>query len=318
MIKIGDIMILKSENTKIKHKMLLNIIISLLITSSVIVIADDENSENLKITMTKMDMPIEYQREMQYLPISIEMVENISTLEHVDEVLPIVYKMYRSFPNNRSFLDGDFTPNPDERLSEFNRPFSREDMMNQMADFIVEGIPLNQIESYISSILTIELESGRHPFLNDSAVVIIGKNAQQYFHTDLNDTITIEETDFTVLGIFENETYNNFVFMSLSDAQSLYDVESDEINMIYLYADSSSSVEQLVNTLAQAFPDFQIRSKYYDANIPSFDRFDFQRNKNDIGDDYGENSTPGFEAIILILMICFLLISKKFIKRINR
>jgi len=301
----SDLMIQNSKKTKIYHILLKAIIIiSILIISSLVVIADEETNTNLKITLTKIDMSNGFQKEIQLLPISLETIEEITTFNHVKQVIPAINKKYGSFQNNRSFPGKDSMPNPNGNPTNSNRQFSRDKMMNQIADFIVEGINVNNIEPYISSILSINLESGRYPTDNDSSIAIIGKSAQEYFNVTLNENITIEETDFTVIGIFDNETYNNLVIIKLNDAQLLYDLDSDEINTIYVYVDNSSSVENLVNDLSYTFPYFQIRSSSSFSN--SF------KDNLDLNNGISENNTPGFEVLILIFVVCFFLILKRF------
>ena len=187
-------MIQHKKNITRYFQIFLCVTLVFIIGVSSLTIADDVSSSDLKITMTKMDTSSGFQRNMNLQPISMEILDDISSFDHVEEVIPVITMVYRDFPANGSYSNRDSPPDPNNMPSDFPGSFPGGGRMNQMADYIVEGIQITEFESYVTSILSITLESGTYPSADDAYEVIIGKNAQDHFDSDLYETIIIDGT----------------------------------------------------------------------------------------------------------------------------
>lgn len=292
---------------------ILVLILILIVNTTLISIADDSYSVDQKIIINKFDTTSGFQRNMQLLPIELETGDKLAYFEHVSMVIPTINRIYRSFPENGSFPNRDMMPDTDQMPPDFHRQSQVDAFINQMADYIVEGVYFDHVESYLTSLLSIELTSGRFFSDEDSSVVILGEKAQEYFNAELDNTITIENELFTVIGIFDNETYNNYVFMMLADAQSIYDYSSDEVNTLYIFVESSDAVEDTIKNLSTVYPDLQIRSNQFNENMSFDENREFPSNQ---GNDFNiENNTPGFEVILLLFGILTLGIIIKYKRR---
>ena len=59
----------------------------------------DDNIDDFKITITNIDRTSGFGGSMQLLPISIDdVVDNIFSIDHVEEVIPIITQFFGEFP----------------------------------------------------------------------------------------------------------------------------------------------------------------------------------------------------------------------------
>ena len=71
-----------------------------------------------------------------------------------------------------------------------NRPnMDSDNRMQVMADYIIEGIPLNLQYSSNYILLNLDIKEGDNLDRSDSSFVIIGENASEYFKTDSNGNV---------------------------------------------------------------------------------------------------------------------------------
>jgi hypothetical protein len=254
-------------------------------------------------------------------PISLSISEDLYDIEHVQLVIPIINQIYgmnmddrpsvNHFPENFTGepptdhpFDGE-QPNWNE--SPPNRDFNT--ILSQSEGFIVEGITLNSYIINESGYIPDTIVSGRILKEGDTSVVYIGVGAQDYFNVSVGGNIEINGTTFTVIGIFSNNTMNQYVFMNTSDAQDLMDFKESEVNMFYVYVDDENNLEEVNSAIQLLFPDLITRYANQTGFNPSMNDH-LQPPDNSGESDYGL-MTQGFEIIIFISAILIAILIKK-------
>ncbi len=291
-------------------------------------------SDESKITITNIEQqtnqPEGFGRDFNLLPISMDVIDQLSSINHILDVVPIVNYIYYNLSLNPhgNFSPDDFnrTMPPDGFPDNFNRTmppdgfngtrpsdifpddFSSENKFQEATDYIVEGILLNSdfVSDYL--IKNFNLKEGDNLDKNDSYEVIIGLDAAEYFKTGFGGNITINGMNLIVKGIIENIEFSKYIFMNITDAQTIYGLNQDEVNTLYVYVDDSSYLEDVSSEISNQFQNF--RSSYIgqQTNYPfDVNQEDKQYNEDNLGDD-----TPGFELILILsAMIFFICYFKK-------
>lgn len=296
----------------------LNILCFLLLFTPVILSnAVAENIDEYIITVTRRGDQEGFIGGFESNPISLDIISDIMEIDHVEEIVPVVTQYYSMVPGSfpqRNFSDDppswDESPGdapPDWNGSRPDRNF--DGRMQDMVDFIVEGIPLDLLNTYIFYTLPVVVVSGRLLDANDSSVVYIGEDAQKYFNVSIGEEIAIEDLNFTVVGIFSSDNYSKYVFMNTTDARILLNLQDYEVNTLYVYVDDLDSLEKVSTTIQERFTYLMTR---YLGSTSSF------RPPNDdlqLPDGKGDNQfTPGFECIILVGVISIFILYRKFSK----
>ncbi len=141
----------------------------------------------------------------------------------------------------------------------------------RMSDFTVKGIPLNELLNEQFPVFPTPIIDGRQFTVNDSGVVIIDQSLESYFdNASVGDAITIEDTDFTVIGICYTASAGGMaggmfgrggtVYMNISDAQDLIDMDSDEYSTLDVYAVNQSMVQSVVYDIEQNYSWLMVTS----------------------------------------------------------
>ena len=281
----------------------------------------EEQFNDLQIIISNPNPESNYRFNMDLLPISIEIADTISFFDHVDNVIPVVRRMYHddfenfSRPNQDDMHDSSSLPTDGER------PFQKgnlQSMMNRMTNYIVEGIQIDAFETYFYSILSLDLTEGKIISVNDSYSVIIGQEALDFFDASLNDTVSIEDEEYTIIGIFDDDLYNKYIFTKLNYTQEIYDLDSNEINTIFVYVEDSGFLEVAQQTISEQFPEYQVISFESIGSLPTpnspqdilnSDQKEISENENAV------ESTPGFQLLLVIISMVFLTL---FIKKWKR
>jgi putative ABC transport system permease protein len=113
-------------------------------------------------------------------------------------------------------------------------------------DYTIIGVVLdNEIINYYNVLPNTILE-GRNLEEGDTGVVLLSLNSTDYFGAGVGDQVGILGNTFTVVGIYDETDILglNRVYMSLSEAQAITDLEG-QITSIDVYAADESIINQL-------------------------------------------------------------------------
>jgi putative ABC transport system permease protein len=124
-----------------------------------------------------------------------------------------------------------------------------------MSAYRVVGVPLDLAETY--SALPVNIVEGRSLEEGEDDAVIIGEYLTDYFDAGVSDTINIDGTYFEVVGVYSSGFMRNEVYMSLSSAQEVLDMEG-ELSSLTVYADSTDDVDSVVAEIEDAYPDYMV------------------------------------------------------------
>lgn len=135
-----------------------------------------------------------------------------------------------------------------------DRSFTR-----MVADYIIEGVPLNSsiIDKY--PILPTNITSGRNLLAGDSGVVVLSENNSAYFGVGLGDSVTILGQAFEVVGIHgtAGASDRTTLYMSLSDAQTLTG-NTGEVTTIEVFADNSEDVTAVSSAISTMHAELDV------------------------------------------------------------
>ena len=285
-----------------------------------------------RITITSMSENEPYNGIVQLTPISSDIIDEIMIIDHVQEVVSVVTKSYGlNFPEPPigNFSDtlhpmdesiSNDTPNwddafhgtpPDWNGTIPSRNFG--ERRNDMFDYVLEGIPLDILSTYMFYSIPDNVILGRLLQSNDSDFVYIGEDAQNYFNVSVGEQITIDGSSFTVIGIFSDINYSNYIYMNISDARNLLQLQGSELNTIYVYVDDIDSLDSVGTILEEEYPSFSIR---YAGNPSLFKPQDQPyRLYNDLTGPENDLLTPGFEGVMLIIIIMGSIVYKRYFER---
>jgi len=296
----------------------LNILCFLLLFTSVILSnAVAENIDEYIITVTRRGDQEGFIGGFGSNPISLDIISDIMEIDYVEEIVPVVTQYYGMVPGSfpqRNFSDEppNWDESPGDAPPDWNgsRPDRNFDgRMQDMVDFIVEGIPLDSLNTYIFYTLPVGVVSGRLLDANDSSVVYIGEDAQKYFNVSIGEEIAIEDLNFTVVGIFSSDNYSKYVFMNTTDARILLNLQDYEVNTLYVYVDELDSLEKVSTTIQERFTYLMTR---YLGGTNSFrppsDNFQVPYGEKD------DTSIPGFELFIVLIALSFIISHRKISK----
>ncbi len=249
---------------------------------------------------------------VQQLNITSDVIENISSIEYVEAVIPLIespvgeidYEELREQMQNLSGSgdynhgEGDFQEIQDMRLS--------------LYDYIIMGVPTTSSldETYI--LLPENIIDGRKITESDQSMVMIMEDltlSEGFFEgAQVGDTITVEEYEFTIAGIYSGDTNRNYVYMDISDAQKILDLDEGQAFTLNVYAEDKSAVELVVYDISEMYPDY-MTTAYTDIYSLFSDRMESERETEIAG---LQNEKSGIEnqgyTIIIGLIIAVALI----------
>jgi len=310
----------QKKYTKCHMANLLKICIMLFLVASLfITFVSATSNEACKITVTNRGDSQVFGGSFQSNPLSLDIINEISDIDHIKEIIPIITKTYgfeqgnvSGNPINHDEFNGE---PPDWNKVPGNAPpawnGSQSDgiingRMQEMVDFIIEGISLEYIHSYQCYELPGEMESGRMLNENDLSVVYIGEDAQKYFNKSVGEEIQVNDMNFTVVGIFSNDTYNKYIFMNATDARILLNLGNSEVNGLYVYVDDADYLNDVSSTIQERFS--YLMTRYMGGSNmmrPPGDNFQFPLGET------AHNPTPGFEIVIALCALTVFFIYTK-------
>ena len=249
---------------------------------------------------------------VQQLNITSDVIENISSIEYVEVVIPLIespvgeidYEALREQMENLSG-SGDFN-HGEGGFQEI------QDMRLSLYDYIIMGVPTTSSldETYI--LLPENIIDGRKITESDQSMVMIMEDltlSEGFFEgAQVGDTITVEEYEFTIAGIYSGDTNRNYVYMDISDAQKILDLDEGQAFTLNVYADDKSAVELVVYDISEMYPDY-MTTAYTDIYSLFSDRMESERETEIAG---LQNEKSGIEnqgyTIIIGLIIAVALI----------
>lgn len=174
-------------------------------------------------------------------------VQNISQIEGVKAVL--------------AFLEKSDTDIESQETQDGGSVF-----VFSVPNYTIQGVPLNSslFEEY--AVLPTNIVEGKNLQEGDSGVVLLSKDNIDYFGAGVGDTITIGNSSFEVVGIYEGSDNLNKkkLYMELSEAQEITGLEG-KVNRLDVYAEDESKVEEVVTKLQQLYPEIQLTT--YDERL---------------------------------------------------
>ncbi len=136
----------------------------------------------------------------------------------------------------------------------YGRSFTR-----QVADYIIEGVPLDSslIDNY--PVLPSNITAGRNLQAGDSGVVLLSENNSAYFGADVGGTITILGQNFEVVGIHgtSGASDRTTLYMSLSDAQTLTN-NTGYITSLEVFADNSGDTTSVASAISALHTELDV------------------------------------------------------------
>lgn len=187
----------------------------------------------------------------------------ITTLEALDGVEAVVPYISRSegMPDRDDFfreappdLGAGGAPPTNGTMPDLNE-------MRDMLSDVVKVLGVSLTEDHISeySVLPATILEGRELQVNETGSVLLTRNLTAYYDVEVGGIITILDTEFTVVGTYENTTSmgNRTVFMSIADAQEIYNMGSN-VSYLYVYTEDSSMVNTIASAIELAYEDIAV------------------------------------------------------------
>jgi len=194
--------------------------------------------------------------------ISSEVLENISSIDYVEEVIPLIESPVgeMDFEAMREEMrklreSGDF--NRGER--DFER---MQEIRLSFYDYIIMGVPTNPTLDETYLLLPENIIEGEKITDNDQSTVMLRGdltfNDAFFAGAKVGDTISVEGYDFTVVGIYSSDTNRNYVYMDLSDAREVLGLKEGSSYTLNVYVDDKSVVDLVVYDISEMYPDYGV------------------------------------------------------------
>ena len=177
----------------------------------------------------------------------------ISGIENIEAVIPKISK-------NIGEVDWEQMREMRQEMRESGQ--GREDMqafMDSLFDFSVQGIPLNDDLVSKYSLLPENIVDGSTLTSTDTGSVLIRDSLTDFFGGSVGDTITVEDRQFTVKGLYESDDTRKNVYMNIVDAQAAAGMVG-QYSTFDVYVTDKSYVDLAVFDIQDLFPDLEIQS----------------------------------------------------------
>ena len=174
-----------------------------------------EKSSGLITVIEKSDSGM-IMSDMMKSKLSQETVNDVISIDGIEESAPIIYTMY----------------NPDDTVTSINSML-----------FIV-GIEPGKLSLYSTEMA--ELDEGEELEEGDTDYAVLGWEAAEKLDVETGDTITIEGMDFQVKGVYEeigSQQLDSLILITLESAKEAF--ETDEYNMVMVLPEDIDEVEDL-------------------------------------------------------------------------
>lgn len=132
-------------------------------------------------------------------------------------------------------------------------------MRDALSDvYKVLGVSLTEEHIANYSVLPTILE-GRTLAVGETGSVLLTQNLTEYFDAGVGDTVTIQDTEFTVVGIYESTASqgDRTVYMNIEDAQEIYGLGSS-VSYLYVYVEDVADVSTIATAIEVEFSDVSV------------------------------------------------------------
>lgn len=185
-------------------------------------------------------------------------IATIEAIDGVEAVVPFVSQT-EGMPDREDFFGGSQPDSGSMPNGTMNMPdmSSMRDMLSDVVTVLGVSLTEEHITNY--SVLPTTILEGRNLEVNETGAVLLTENLTAYYDCEVGDTITIQDTEFTVVGIYENTTTmgNRTVFMSIADAQEIYDMGTN-VSYLYVYAEDEDYVSTIASAISLAYEDVSV------------------------------------------------------------
>lgn len=194
--------------------------------------------------------------------INSSVMENISSMELVESVVPVVSKQVM---NMSAFQDRQ--AQRDQWRNSTSRPQPGQQGMpgqqpslgfTDMINYTIYGVPLNLSGDYKSQVLPSEIIEGRALNANDSGCAIINESLKAFFNAGVGDTINISGTYLEIVGIYDASSKN--VYMNITDAREILGLENGTCTSLTVYAADESSAMLVASDIEDLYDDLRATS----------------------------------------------------------
>lgn len=185
-------------------------------------------------------------------------ISTIKAIDGVEAVVPFVSQT-EGMPDREDFFGGSPPDSGGMPNGTMNMPdmSSMRDMLSDVVTVLGVSLTEENIANY--SVLPTTILEGRNLEASETGAVLLTENLTAYYECGVGDTITIQDTEFTVVGIYENTTTmgNRTVFMSIADAQEIYDMGTN-VSYLYVYAEDEDYVSTIASAISLAYEDVSV------------------------------------------------------------
>jgi putative ABC transport system permease protein len=195
--------------------------------------------------------------------VNATVMDTVDALDGVRSAIPYV-SMTEGMPSRDDFFGGSGGTFPTEGGAPpggMNGTLPDMTSMRSMLSQVVKvlGVTLTGDSIDNCSVLPATILDGRNLDLGETGAVLLTENLTAYYDTELGGTVTIQNTTFTVVGIYQNTTAmgNRTVYMSIADARDIYGMGTSA-SYLYVYADSSDDVATIASAIKLAYSDLTV------------------------------------------------------------
>jgi ABC-type antimicrobial peptide transport system permease subunit len=194
--------------------------------------------------------------------ITSDVVENISSIDYVEEVIPLIENPVgeMDFEAMREEMQklresGEFNPGE----GDFERI---QDIRMSFYDYIIMGVPISTSLDETYLLLPENILDGRKITDSSQSTVMLREDltlTDAFFDgVEVGDIITVEGHDFTVAGIYSSDTNRNYVYMDISDAREILGMGEGSAYTLNVYVDDKSAVDLVVYDISEMYPDYGV------------------------------------------------------------
>jgi ABC-type antimicrobial peptide transport system permease subunit len=229
-------------------------------------------------------------------PITDEIIENITSLEYVDAVIPLITKNVGDFDFEEvraKIRESGLRPGDEGFVG-----------IDSYWDYIIQGIPLDPDLDEEYSTMPSTLLDGRNLVESDEGYVMISDELVDFFgNAGVGAYIDLEGSLFKVVGVYNSDSNLKNVYMSLEDAKEILGDEFTGYSNINIYAESHEAVDIVVYDIQQLYPDINVMS-YEDTNELMADRMADRQEEEIAGlDQQSQEIEDSGNQIIIISVV---------------
>ena len=216
----------------------------------------EEMENESEIQMTKITVSnMTGNRPPSYSEIQEYVIDNISGLEGVAEVVPRIEKSY-----GENMMQPPLDPPTRQGPGGGDGGRPQGGFQRMRADYVIEGIPLDPEITDRYHLLPLDIINGSNLAETDSMKVLIHRDLIDYFNASVGDNITIEDTEFTIIGIYYSALDNTTVYMNISDAREMLGLSGGSAYSLDVFAENVSLVDNVTDEVSYYYPDYSVEA----------------------------------------------------------